>query len=702
MTGITASVAGRGRLTRGQLAILITTRRGEVTVHMDEGKPEMGMATDAEIDDAVQYADPMVLSGVLYQLTGDEELLDVEVNEMVVGGRGVVKVANQRDVARIRAKGSTFLKSYRDAGAGELPSGPPERLQRSLSLTVGVDVDGPELEMWLEELALDPWARGLVWSNEVSPAEAAKFSVVVIGTGMGGLNAAVQLKHAGIPFTVLEKNANVGGTWHENRYPGARVDSPSRTYSHIYGVDFPRDHAYSPQSENAKYFNWVADTFDVRGCIEFHTEVKSVIWDDAACLWEITADQPDGLRTWRANAVISAVGFLSRPNIPDIEGLEDFRGECFHTARWPAELDLSGKRVAVIGTGCTGYQMIPEIVSETEHTYVFQRTPNWVFEIPGYLAPFPAQVSWLNRNFPYMSNFARLKSAFATRSDSSLPTWQIDPDFQDEHAVSAINKEVRDMRMAFLESKLGHRPDLLKKMIPKAPPHSARPVLVDRDYCVLDALVRDDVTLVTDGIGRVTEDGIDLPDGTHYEVDVIVMATGFKANDFLWPMDVRGRDGLSIGDLWAKDGARAYIGAMMPGFPNFFMLYGPNTNQLTGLLVVGTEEITTRFALENIGAVIERGKQAIEVTEDAYWRYNEQVDRAERHMTYLDKRADNYYRNEFGRSAANGPLDSRLLWSWLLDPAERRGTGQRPDIDASLIDQYRAIDPHLGADLMIS
>ena len=571
-----------------------------------------------------------------------------------------------------------------------------------MSLAVGVEVPPSELEMWLEELALDPWARGITWSGARPPAGAADFSVVVIGAGMGGLNAAVQLKHAGIPFTVVEKNSNVGGTWYENRYPGARVDSPSRIYTHLYGVNFSYPYPFCPQAENEKYVNWVADTFAVRGDIQFHTEVKSIVWDDEAMMWEVTAESPDGPCTWRANAVISAVGFLSRPNIPAFEGVEDFKGQCFHTARWPAGLDLTGKRVAVVGTGCSGYQLIPEIVDSAEHVYVFQRTPNWIYEAPGYLAPYPDQVNWLDRNFPYLSNFSRFQAAFASRPQNTLRGLQVDPSFHDEHAVSAVNKAIRDLRISFLESKLGHRPDLLEKMIPKAPPMSARPVLVDRDRSILDVLVRDDVTLVTDGIGRMTGEGIELPDGTICKVDVIVLATGFRANDFLWPMDVRGRQGVSLGELWAKDGARAYVGSMLPGFPNFFMVYGPNTNQLSGLQIVAMEEIATRFALENIGGLIERERRVVEVTEDAYWRFNAELDTAERLMTYVDPRANNYYQNEFGRSASNGPFDTRLNWTWLRDPAARRTSAGPLPIDETIADQYRSIDPRFGADLVVS
>jgi 4-hydroxyacetophenone monooxygenase len=228
--------------------------------------------------------------------------------------------------------------------------------------------------MWLETLALDPWARSFTWSAEPPAPQLEGFSVAVIGAGMGGLNAAVQLRHAGIPFTVLEKNSGVGGTWYENRYPGARVDSPSRTYTHTYGVDFPFPNPFCPQSENEKYFNWVADTFDIRKDIQFDTEVTSALWDEETSTWEIRAEHPDGPVVLRVNAVISCVGFLARPNIPHIAGMEDFAGQLFHSARWPADLDLEGKRVAVIGSGCTGYQMIPEVAKVAGHTLI--RFPN--------------------------------------------------------------------------------------------------------------------------------------------------------------------------------------------------------------------------------------------------------------------------------------------------------------------------------------
>jgi 4-hydroxyacetophenone monooxygenase len=663
--------------------------------------PELLEATDEMIADAMEYANPMTLRGLLYQLTGDEDIARVRLRTVDFRDREMQAVADPADVALIRSKAAKLLRGLRDAGPGDVEVGPMDRLHRSLELAVGVEIPSCDLPLWVEQLAVNPWARGLEWRSEPPEGRLEEFLVVVIGAGMGGLNAAVQLQHAGIPFTVLEKNGAVGGTWYENRYPGARVDSPSRNYSHIFGVGYTFPYPFSPQTENEKYFNWVADTFDLRKHIEFHTEVISILWDDQAKVWEVTADQPDGRRVWRANVVISAVGFLARPNVPEIEGVGDFAGPVFHTARWPKDLDLTGRKVAVIGSGCTGYQMVPELCKVTEHTYLFQRTPNWVFDVPGYLAPFPPQVTWLDRNFPFFSNFYRFTTCWVSHPESATERFRADPDYEDEHAVSATNKRIRDHRLEFMRAKFAGRPDLIEKMLPIAPPMSGRPVLVDAEYSVYDALLRDDVTLVDDPIRRVTTDGIETESGALHRVDAIVLATGFKANDFLWPMEIRGRDGARTEELWAKDGARAYLGTMLPGFPNLFILYGPNTNQVGGLQIVDMEEMVTRFALHCISGLVTTNKRAVDVTIDAYWRYNAVVDRAESSRTYLDPRAHNYYRNEHGRSATNGPLDTRLMWHWLRQPVMPTSEEPRPDVVEKLHEASEAVRPHFGADLVV-
>jgi 4-hydroxyacetophenone monooxygenase len=660
---------------------------------------ELLEATDEMIDDVLRYADPMVLRGLIYQLTGDESLEATEDMSIQFGFLEAKVLERPADVALVQSKAAEFLRSYRDGGAGEISVGPESRLQRSLGLAVGVEIPDSEVDMWLEQLALDPWARGHVWRDEPSPEQLQQFSVVVIGAGMGGLNAAVQLKHAGIPFTLLEKNSGVGGTWYENRYPGARVDSPSRAYTHVYGVDFELPGAFTEQAVNEKYFNWVADHFDIRTHIDFDTEVTSVIWNESHAVWEIQAKGPDGIRQWRANAVISAVGFLSRPNVPDIEGLGDFAGSTFHTARWPEGADLAGKIVGVIGTGCTGYQLVPELAKTTDHLYIFQRTPSWCFAVPGYLGSFPSQVTWLDRNMPFHTNFMRLRASWLFAPEYMLRAFEIDPEFEDLHARSEFNRTVREGRLQFLRQKFVDRPDLVEKMLPMAPPMSSRPVLIDDKDSIYDALLRPDVTLVTDPIRRVSQTAIETDIEGSYSVDAIVLATGFKANDFLWPMEVRGRGGMRVEDLWEKDGARAYLGTMMPDFPNFFMLYGPNTNTTGGLGIVDVEEFVTRFILGCLAELIHDEKRSVEVTQDAYQRYNEELDRAEATRIYTDPRAKNYYTNQHGRSAGNLPLDVRKMWRWLRNPADTPTAAERQAAGESAPDL--SVVPQFGHDLVV-
>lgn len=634
-------------------------------------RPELLEASDEQIDDAVAYADPMVMRGLLYQLTGDEALAAIPVTiTRSAFGSDLAGLANPDDVTTVRHKAADFLKAYRDSGAGPLDVGPRERLPRSLALIAGKELPGDELELWLEELALDPWARGLRW-EEPPPAERLRqFSVVVIGAGMGGLNAAVQLKRAGIPFTVIEKNSGVGGTWFENRYPGARVDSPSRAYTHLFGVDYGYPNPYCGWEENEKYFNWIADTFGLRDDIVFETEVESVTWDEAAAEWEVIATTRDGRRAWRANAVFSAVGFLSRPSLPDIEGIDQFRGRAFHTARWPQDLPLEGKRFAVIGTGCTGYQAVPELALVAEHVYVFQRTPQWLFPLRGYRSPFPPQIPWLDRNFPFHTNFMRFRADWGAGGfEGNHQVMNIDPEWEDRHTRSAGNKRTRDGCIAFLESKLAARPELVEKMTPPHPPMSARPVLVDSDYSIADALTRPNVSLVTEGIHRVTPNGIETADGREIEVDVIVFATGFRATDFLWPMEVRGR-GRTVDELWAADGPRAYRGVMMPGFPNFFVIYGPNTNVYNGMQLVQIEELVTRFALDRVKELIIDNKRAVDVTGAAYHRYNDLLDEWEARKIYSDPRAHNYFRGQYGRSPTNCGIPGGEMWRLLREPGE--------------------------------
>jgi 4-hydroxyacetophenone monooxygenase len=629
----------------------------------DVARPELLDATDEEMREAVEHADPMVLRGLLYQLTGDVEVADTRVERRL---GAFLKTVVEEDVPLLRRKAAEFLQAYRDEGAGPLEPGRPERLPTSATLTFGEELEGADLELYLEEFALDPEVRSLTWAEQPSEEQLAGFSVTVIGAGMTGLNAALQLKRAGIPFQVIDEKASVGGTWTENRYPGCRVDTPSRGYTHIIGTDFGYPYAFCPREENERYFNWVADTFELRESIVLESAVRSMRWDDVACEWELVIDGPDGTWTRRSNAVVTGTGYLNRPNWPEIEGMDSFGGQSFHTVEWPAEgVDLKGLRVAVIGTGASGYQMTAELGLQADDVLLFQRRPQWLVPVPGYRSPFPPQVNWLDRNLPYYTNFLRFRTL--TYSLAAPELQAIDPDFDHPHAVNASNKGVRDACIAFLEQKLGDHPELLAKMIPEHPPLSARLIRVDPEYSVLDAILQNKVTLVSDGIRRITETGIETVDGSQHDVDVIVYATGFRASDYLFPMTVVGRDGLRIEELWREGGARAHSFSMLPGFPNLWILVGPNTGGPLHPATVG--ELGTMYALECMHRLILDHKKTIEPKQDAYWRFAEMIDDANSRKVWADPRARSYYWSQrHGRSVTQGPLTCGEMYTFLRHP----------------------------------
>lgn len=628
-------------------------------------RPELLDASDAVIEDAIGYADPMALRGLLYMLTGDPELEAMELNNIRVGRVETVAPANDETIAMLRRKGVEFLKAYRDSGAGPISYGTPENVAKSLDLVVGERIMDRARDMMVEETALDPLIRSLKWQDTPDAERLKNFSVTIIGSGMGGLNAALQLKRAGINFSVIEKNDEVGGTWYENHYPGARVDTPSRGYTNMSAVNFDYPRMFGTNKECQGVFTRTADEYDLRKYVTFNTEVRSLTWDEATSMWEIEVSGPEGERTLRSNAVISGVGFLSRPSVPDVKGMDEFKGQSWHTARWPDEADLRGKRVAVVGTGCTGYQMIPELAKiEGIQLTVFQRTPQWIFPIPRYTGVNPKQLMWLDRNLPYHANFLRFKTIYGSGVDF-VKIFDIDPEFDDPHSVSAAGKAARDRSIEFLKSKISD-PKLVEAMTPSHPAWSARPVVVDPEDSVLDAIQRDNVTLVSQGISHANAAGLVAEDGSQHDVDVVVFATGFRAHDFLWPMTVTGKGGQTLEDMWAEDGARAYLGCMIPGFPNLWTLYGPNTNG--GMGVPQYHEMTTLYLMQCIEKLILEDKQSIDVKEEPFWRYNKIVDEGNAKKVWADPRAANYWWSKHGRTVSQTPFAGYEIREHLIRP----------------------------------
>jgi 4-hydroxyacetophenone monooxygenase len=532
---------------------------------------------DATIAAALEHAHIPSLIMALVHLTGDMDLLRGDVrpsSDLAVflsDPQGGVSPADQ---ARIRMQALEALKAYRDGGNQPPPRPSMDTVREMTNFLVGQSLPGDYVDFLVSELALDGSDPYGVPMDDVPVDVRRDFHVVVVGAGMSGLLAGIRLREAGISFTIVDKNADVGGTWFENTYPGCRVDSPNHTYSYSFEPnDWPQH--FSQQAVLREYFSNVATRYGLREHIRLETEVESMAYDDATRHWNVVVRGADGRReTLRANAVITAVGQLNRPRRPDIAGRDRFTGIAFHSARWQHGHDLTGKRIAVIGTGASAFQFVPEIAPAASEVVIFQRTPPWVLPTPSYHDDIPTGKHWLLNHVPYYARWYRF-AVFWRTSEGLLAMVRAEPGWDRPDAVSAANAQLRALLTANIEAILGDDPELLAKATPPYPPGGKRMLLDNGTW--LRTLKRPNVHVVTDAITEITPNGVKTADDTEYAADVMIYGTGFQASDFLMPMRITGADGIDLHAHWNGD-PRAHLGITVPGFPNFFCMYGPNTN----------------------------------------------------------------------------------------------------------------------------
>jgi 4-hydroxyacetophenone monooxygenase len=622
--------------------------------------------SDEDLRRIVGSAKPHALRLCLYLVTRDERFRDIAVGHGESAGP-IPVVTSPDDVEWLREQAVALLASYRDRRAEALlPT--LDELRTLVEKLLGAEIPEWEKDYWWEEFAAVAHPRGCSWYGSLTTDEAKRFSVIVIGAGMGGITVAVNLERAGIPYTVVERNAGVGGTWYSNVYPGARVDITSRAYSYTWEPDWKWKHYYATQDELTAYFDHIVDKYDVRKNMRFCTEVTGAVWNEPEQVWDLAVRNTETHQVERmsANVLVSAVGIFSQRKLPDIPGMEDFQGRFMHTAQWDDAYELAGKRAATIGTGSSGVQIVGPLSERVERLYVFQRSGTWVQPTPHYVDPVPDDEQWLLDYFPYYLNWERLIAVFPLTDHRvrNITDLDIDPHWTEPGSISAWNKGVRDGLLKYLMEKIGDRPDLVEQCVPDYPPMTKR---LPRDNGWFDALRKDHVTLVSDPIERFTAAGIRTTTGNEYAVDLVVLATGFQANQFLLPINFVGRDGLTLAERWSVDGARAYLGITIPGFPNLFCLYGPNTNgRAAGPCAWG--ELQARYAMEAIKYMIDNGVSSLDVRESVYDDFNKLLDERSKYMPWMDLRQSSYYRNEFGRSATNGPFLNRDYWPWTRRP----------------------------------
>ncbi|MFQ3302675.1 MAG: 4-hydroxyacetophenone monooxygenase [Planktomarina sp.] len=536
-----------------------------------------------------------------------------------------------------------------------------QQLAEMLGVAMGESVPVGYADMIRHELDLEATSN----SPEVGSGAGKKnkppngFTAVIIGAGASGLCAAANLQKLKIPYTIIERNSEIGGVWFENHYPGAGVDTPSHLYSFSFAKnDWSR--YFAPQKELREYFNRVADDFDIRKDVQFETEVTNAIYDEDAQEWILQVKRGSNeSEQIRANLVISAVGAFNKPKWPSIKGLDTFKGPMPHTARWQDEVQLENKKVAIIGNGASAMQLVPAIVDKVERLTVFQRSPQWAAPFEQFKKEIPEAVRWLFLNVPLYAKWYRIRLAWIF-NDRIYDSLQKDRQWEHpERSINATNDAHRSYFKRHIEAEIGDRRDLLEKVLPTYPPFGKR-MLLDNGW--FKAMTRDNVDLVTDSITEIREDRILTNDGFEYEVDVLIIATGFDVLQFLAPMHVVGRAGKLLEDEWAGDNARAYLGTAVPGFPNFFCLYGPNTQFGHGGSLIFMLELQMRYLMGIFEQMFSRAISSIECRQDVHDDYNERVDNAHNNMVWTHPGMDVYYRNSRGRVVVNNPFKIVDYW----------------------------------------
>lgn len=622
---------------------------------MQEANVTNGHEDAQQFAEAIATANVPTLLMVLVQLTGDLRWLEEPyrphrargMNDNDTGG------LPESIQTKVRQAALEAILAWRAGRPMAIPEPPAELRCKMLACAVAEDVPLEYDPLIAADL---PLAQNEVVEKLPVPKG---FEAIIIGAGVSGLCAAIKFQQAGIPFTILEKSKQLGGIWRDNRYPGAGVDTPNHLYSYTF-APYDWSKYFALRDELHAYLNHVADTFNLRPHIRFETEVKSAEYDEKTQQWKVAVQRADGSQeVKKSNVLISAVGIFNPIKLPNIKGLDRFTGPCFHTAEWPDNVDLTGKRVAMIGNGASAMQTGPAIQDKVKSLTIFQRSAHWVAPNEQFGKPIPEAMRFLLREVPLYRAWYRIRLGwtFGDRIHSTLqkdPTWEYA-----DRSLNKMNDSHRAYFTQYIVSEIGDRTDLREKVVPPYPPFGKR-MLMDNGWYRM--LRNENVQLVSAPIVEIKPDRVTTKDGKEYEADVLIVATGFDVLRFLTTFEARGRSGRSLREVWEDDNAKAYLGTVIPDFPNFFCLYGPNLQPGHGGSLIFVVEMQMRYVMDVLKKMLTQNLGAVECRQDVHDAYIEGVDKAHANMVWTHPGMETYYRNERGRIVVNSPYKNTTFY----------------------------------------
>jgi 4-hydroxyacetophenone monooxygenase len=619
------------------------------------------------LEETVAALDPVVALLSLVQLTGDRSLLhrygprlegtQTQMREAFVAVDGEIahSQAESTIAADIRQR---LLKRLQSNANPALPQLDPALFREMARLALGIDIPERSLEPAYQHAGFTIDTR--VRRPQLTPAP--DFKVLIVGAGMMGINAAIKLQQAGFDCTLVEAMHDVGGTWLASTYPGAAVDTPSILYSYSFDPNPSWTRYYPNGPEFLTYLRDVVDRHQIRDRIDFGTRMQGAKWDEAAQLWTVECQQNGEIKIYQANALIVAVGPNNRAKMPEIDTLDKFEGPVVHTAAWDNSVDLKDKHVVQIGVGCSGVQLATAIADDVAQLDIVMRQPEYI--LPNEQAR--ASVDPLDRRaqeiIPFVAQWRRLQGLASSLQDMK-GMMTIDPEWRDKTGrISQFNDAITDMSLQFLAGKFPDDPEMVRKLTPGYPLFAKRPIL---DCGYYDTLQKPNVNLIQGALAACEKDAVILADGTRLPCDVLLLATGYHL-DWCTQFDIAGRDGMTLRDVFTP-APYAYEGQMVPGFPNLFIMGGPNSFLVANHAVVSEQQV--HWIVELLQAMVDENLSSVDVRKEACADYNEGIEKSLEPTCWVNKgSAHGYYRHASGKVVIAIGRHNSEIWHDTREP----------------------------------